>query len=83
MLILSPILHKVYLEVYDTGLLQSSFNEALISLIPKKERDTSDPANYRPVSLSGVDCKTLTKILASRLEKILPSIDRWRPVWLH
>lgn len=48
--------------------------EALITLIPKKDRDLTDPANYRPVSLINVDCKVLAKILASRLEKVLPGI---------
>lgn len=45
-----------------------------LSLIPKKDRHTSDPSNFRPVNLLGVDCKILTKTLALRLEKILPDI---------
>lgn len=72
--ILAPILHKVYMEAFERGSLPGTFNDALISLIPKKDRDTSDPSNFRPVSLLGVDCKILTKTLASRLEKILPDI---------
>lgn len=67
-------MHKVYLEALEIGSLPGTFNDALISLIPKKDRDISDPANYRPVSLLGVDCKILTKVLASRLDKILPDI---------
>lgn len=72
--ILAPVLHKVYLEALEIGSLPGTFNDALISLIPKKDRDISDPANYRPVSLLGVDSKILTKVLASRLDKILPDI---------
>lgn len=72
--ILAPILHDVYLEAFEEGSLPSTFNDALISLIPKKDRDTSDPSNFRPISLLGVDCKILTKTLASRLEKVLPDI---------
>ena len=55
-------------------MLQEVFNEALISVIPEKDRDTTNPANYRPLSLINVDCKILTKILATRLEKALPNI---------
>lgn len=33
-----------------------------------------DPSNYRPISLINVDCLILTKVLASRLEKVLPPI---------
>lgn len=62
--ILAPILPKVYLESFEKGTLPSTFNDALISLIPKKDRDTSDPSNFRPISLLGVDLKILTKTLA-------------------
>lgn len=44
--ILAPVLHKVYLEALEIGSLPGTFNDALISLIPKKDRDISDPANY-------------------------------------
>ena len=72
--ILAPILHKVYLEAFERGSLPSTFDEALITLIPKKDRDTSQPTNFRPVSLLGVDLKILTKTLASRLEGVLPNV---------
>lgn len=32
------------------------------------------PSNYRPISLFSVDCKILTKILATRLETVLSDI---------
>lgn len=44
---LAPILTTVHLEVFIQSL--CTFNEALISLIPKK--DATDPSNYRPISL--------------------------------
>ncbi len=43
------------------------FNDVLISVIPKKDRDPTEPSNYRPISLINEDCKILSKILASRL----------------
>ena len=72
--ILAPILHEVYLEAFEVGSLPTTLNDALITLIPKKDRDTSDPSSFRPVSLLGVDCKILTKTLASRLERVLPDV---------
>ncbi len=44
--ILASILTKVFLEAFNLESLLSTFNEALISLIPKKDRDAMDPSNY-------------------------------------
>lgn len=72
--ILAPVLVKVYQEAFEKGRLPSTFNEALISLIPKKDKDITDPSNFRPISLLNVDCKILTKVLALRLQQVLPII---------
>ena len=72
--IMAPILKDVFNEAFTLGTLPPTFYEALISVIPKKNRDTADPANYRPLSLINADCKILTKILALRVEGALPSI---------
>ena len=72
--ILAPILKDVYNEAFTLGTIPPTFYEALISVIPKKDRDAVDPANYRPLSLINVDCKILTKILVLCLESALPSI---------
>ncbi len=60
--ILAPVLQRVYQETFEKGHVPQAFNEALISLIPKKDRDVTDPSNYRPISLLNVDCKMLTKV---------------------
>ena len=72
--IVVPVLEKVYQEVFDKGCVAPTFNEAVISLIPKADRDVTDPSNFRPISLLNLDCKILTKILATRLQSVLPSI---------
>ena len=41
-------------------LLADSFNDELITLIPKKDTDTSEPSYFRPISLLGVDVKIFT-----------------------
>uniref|UniRef100_A0A3P8RWJ4 Reverse transcriptase domain-containing protein n=1 Tax=Amphiprion percula TaxID=161767 RepID=A0A3P8RWJ4_AMPPE len=71
---LCPFLTRVFHEAFEHGLLPPSFNQAIISLIPKTDKDVTDPANYRPISLINVDCKILSKILATRLETGLPQI---------
>lgn len=72
--ILALVLQKVYQEAFEKGHVSPAFNEALISLIPKKHRDTTDPANFRPIIPLNLDCKILTKVLALCLQQVLPSI---------
>lgn len=42
-------------------------NSTFVSVIPKPGKNTSDVANYRPISLINNDLKILPKILASRM----------------
>lgn len=56
------------------ALLPPTFYQASISLIHKKDQDPLDPSSYRPASLLNVDNKLLAKILATRLETVLPTI---------
>ena len=51
-----------------------SQRRGIISLIDKKDKDTSLLENLRPISLLSVDYKILTKVIAKRLEKLLPKI---------
>ena len=46
----------------------------IISLIPKKFKDKTMLENLRPISLLNVGYKIVTKAIAKRLEKVLPSI---------
>lgn len=71
---LSPILLSVYEESLLVGSLPLTTRQAVISLILKKDKDALNCGSYRPISLLNVDGKILSKILACRLETILPSI---------
>ena len=46
----------------------------MISLLPKKNKDTSLLKNWCPISLLNVDYKIATKCIAKRLEKVLPTL---------
>ena len=68
---MAPILTKVYKESFDIGQIPDTLNEALITLILKKDRDHTDSGSYRPISFIDVDGKNLTKVLATKIEKYM------------
>lgn len=58
----------------SSGDLPHSLRQAIISLILKKDKDPSQCSSYRPISLLCSDVKLLAKVLARRLETVLPTI---------
>ena len=54
---------------FHSGTLSISQKRGIISLIPKKDKDTSLLENLRPISLLNFDYKIL-KVIAKRLEKL-------------
>ena len=55
------------------GEMSSSQKQAVITLIEKK-KDRSLLENWRPISLFNVDTKIMSKVIATRIKKVLPSI---------
>ncbi len=55
-------------------MLPLTLRQASITLLPKDGKDPTLCNSYRPISLLNVDVKILAKILAFRLEVVLPSI---------
>ena len=60
-------------EAQNLGVLSDFQRKGAIRLVFKKE-DRSDLKFYRPIPLLNVDVKIITKMLALRLGKILPSV---------
>ena len=46
----------------------------IITLVPQKDKDIRHLKNWRPTSLLNTDYKFLTKLLAIRLQKVIPDI---------
>lgn len=58
---------------FETGDLDERLNRTNICLIPKTDRPEA-MAEFRPISLCNVGYKIISKILSSRLKRILPKI---------
>ena len=59
---------------FETKKLSVYQRMGILNLLPKKDKDLRHLANWRPVSLLNTDYKILTKLLAIRLQKVIPSI---------
>lgn len=71
---LAPLLLAVFTESLERGSLPTTFSQASISLLLKKDKDPTHCSSYRPISLLNVDAKILAKVLAHRMESFLPTI---------
>ena len=56
---------------FETGELDERLNQTNICLIPKNERPVT-MAEFRPISLCNVSYNIISKVLSSRLKKVLP-----------
>ena len=61
-------------EVWVSGKFPASWKHATIIPIPKPGKDNTDPSNCRPISLTSCLCKTLERIINTRLIWFLESI---------
>ena len=59
---------------YNATSLSVTQRRAVITLLPKQEKDTMFIKNWRPVSLLNTDYKLASRCIANRLAKVLPTI---------
>lgn len=74
--ILAPHLMDVYQEAIDTGLLPPTLREAEILLLLKTGKPPDQCESYHPLSLINTDNKIYAKLLANRVQPLLPVITR-------
>ena len=67
------VVSKMVLDFLNQGISPLNFNETHIVLIPKI-KEPKRVTDYRPISLCNVTYKIVSKVIANRLKKILPSI---------
>ncbi|CAI5652659.1 unnamed protein product [Oreochromis niloticus] len=71
--LLTPIL-EMFTESFQKGTLPQPLRGALVTLLPMAGKPHDKCENWRPISLLNADLKILCKILAKRIEDILPEI---------
>ena len=67
------ILLFVFNHIWDTGIFPQSWRQAEVVPIPKQGRDLSNPGNYRPIALTSCICKTMERLVNTRLVWFLES----------
>ena len=56
---LTTILLKLFHKIAEEGKLPNSFYEAIITLLPKLDKDATKKENYRPIALMNILNKNL------------------------
>ena len=64
---------QAFNEVWVSGKFPASLKQATIIPIPKPGKDNTDPSNYRPIALTSCLCKTLERMINTRLIWFLES----------
>ncbi len=61
------VLLDIFNRIWETGNFPDSWREATIIPLPKPGKDATNPTNYRPISLTSCLCKTMERMINSRL----------------
>ena len=70
----SDILIDSFNEAFMKKGMSPSQRQAVITLIEKQDKDRKFLENWRPISLTNVGAKIASKVVATRIVKVLPEI---------
>lgn len=70
---LIPYIEELLRYCFNHGVLPSSWGQARLALIPRKDKDTKYPDSFRPIAILNADYKILETNLANRLSKVIGS----------
>ena len=68
-----PLTESIHYS-FQKGELSIEQKRGILTLIPKKNKDRLYLQNWRPITLLNTDYKIIAKILANRLQKVLPYV---------
>ena len=71
---IAEILIKCFNESPERKEMSNSQRQGVITLYDKTGKDRTYLENWRPISLTNVDAKIASKVIATRIVKILPEI---------
>ena len=66
--------YKSFILAFKQGELSDSQKQGVITLIPKKDKDSTDLKSWRPLSILSTDYKIIAKVLSNRLKPVLSEI---------
>lgn len=71
---LSPIFMPMLEDFCKNGVLPDSMHTARITVLLQKDKDPISCSSFRPISLLDFDYKIITKLLAKRINTLLPKM---------
>ncbi len=71
---LGPLMLDMMQYSIDQGSIPQNMNMAIISLLLKKDKDSTLCSSYCPLSLTGTDVKIYAKVLSCRLEGFMTKL---------
>ena len=66
-----PVYETLFNKIFDSGILPTAWLEGSITPIYKNKGNSSDPANYRPITILSCLGKVFTAVLNTRLTKFI------------
>ena len=68
------MLYESYTYAFENNMLSLDQRRAILTLIPKQDKDLRYLKHWRPISLLNTDYKILAKVFANRLQKVISNI---------